>query len=220
MLSRRAEHEGRGFKVNNVKSVSSNIRRCAALSLGVACCATHASAAIVQVGPDFSFNGSSYALLSADLTDSVNDLQAFAVANFFGGNLVTINDQAEHDFVVNTFAPLANGAGDAALFIGLQNDPPGSGTGEWFDGTPFDLSSFEAWGAGEPNNGSGNEPFTFIADIDGLTGAWIDSGDIPTVASQFQTLGIQAFGIVEFIPTPGTAGVLAIAGLAAARRRR
>jgi hypothetical protein len=107
-----------------------------------------ASAAIA--GP-VEFGGHIYLLLqAAGWTDS----EAQAVA--LGGHLVTIDDQSENEWVLDTFAPLASGQGN--LWLGL-NDAAEEGSYTWISGEPV---TFTAWSPGEPNN-QNDEDYAHIA---------------------------------------------------------
>jgi cysteine-rich repeat protein len=100
------------------------------------------------------------------------------------GHLVTINDQAEHDWVVQSF-PRPTGP-DTPLWIGLYQDcndagcctscvlpvcctdcsEPNctalpcepAGSWKWISGEPFDPVTYENWRACSPNNGQLPEP--------------------------------------------------------------
>ena len=77
-------------------------------------------------------NGHSYYLLTSNTWTAA---QAEAVS--LGGNLVTINDAAENDWVFDTFS-----AGQRNLWIGLY-DPELNGTFSWVDGTVFSYSNWD-----------------------------------------------------------------------------
>lgn len=78
------------------------------------------------------------------------DAQAAAVA--MGGNLVTINDLAENDWIFNTFGYWGNQSRD--LWIGF-NDEAFEGTFVWADG---DSNPYTNWASGQPDNYQGNNP--------------------------------------------------------------
>ncbi|MAW60562.1 MAG: hypothetical protein CMJ94_06975 [Planctomycetes bacterium] len=78
------------------------------------------------------------------------DAQAAAVA--MGGNLVTIDDQAENDWVYQTFGNWGNQSRD--LWIGLH-DINTEGVHEWASGATV---SFTNWAIGQPDNYTGNDP--------------------------------------------------------------
>src|SRR5690606_10067700 len=96
-------------------------------------------------------NGHRYQLLSAATWDQS---QATAVA--LGGNLATIRNQGEQDFVFDTFGDL-DGT-QHLLWIGFYNPthaPPNlPGSFTWVDGSPV---TYTNWDVNEPNNGFGTE---------------------------------------------------------------
>jgi hypothetical protein len=109
-------------------------------------CARSASGAVLA-GPVINLtNGHSYFLLSPG-TFAASQAQAVAI----GGNLVTINDAAENDWVADTFATL--GGVNRPLGTGF-NDIAIEGTFVWASG---EANLFTNWAPGEPNNGSGGQ---------------------------------------------------------------
>ncbi|HXJ75077.1 MAG TPA: C-type lectin domain-containing protein, partial [Candidatus Dormibacteraeota bacterium] len=113
-----------------------------------------------------------------------------AEARALGGNLVTINDAAENEWVLNTFFPLT-GVPYASLWIGL-NDAANEGQFVWANGEPV---AFTYWYPGEPNNaGVGGEDYATIRHPSEAppTGSWNDLADTPNPPT---------FGVVE-VPTP------------------
>jgi hypothetical protein len=92
--------------------------------------------------------------------------QALAVA--LGGNLVSIRDQAEQDFVRSNFGNL--GGVDRRIWIGF-NDAAAEGSFAWSDGTP---AKYTNWNPGEPNNSGGVEDY---AELLGSNGRWNDLND-------------------------------------------
>ena len=142
------------------------------------------------------------------------DAEAEAVT--LGGHLVTINDQAENDWVLDTFGDLGNST--AKLWIGLYQTPgspePDDGW-VWISGEPV---TYTNWNVGEPNTDDKypSEDFGHIWDsqlrhVDEVPGSWNDfQGDFQPVP-----------GIVEStVPEPATLSLLALGGLAMLRRRR
>ena len=116
------------------------------MALVVLCLATVPGArAAVWGGPlTNAANGHTYYLLSPN-----NWTDSEAEARGLGGHLVTINDAAENQWVLNTFFPLtANFGPDASLWIGL-NDAANEGQFVWASGEPV---TFTYWYPGEPNN--------------------------------------------------------------------
>ncbi len=92
-------------------------------------------------------NAHAYYLLSANTWWASE-----AEARGLGGHLVTINDAAENQWVLNTFFPLT-GVPYAWLWIGL-NDEANEGQFVWASGEPV---AFTYWYPGEPNNLGGED---------------------------------------------------------------
>lgn len=88
------------------------------------------------------FEGRTY-LLTSEQTDW-NSAQAEAES--LGGNLVSINSQAEQDWLTNTF-------GTQRMWIGFT-DRDNEGSYEWISGDPV---SYTNWAPGEPNNAGGQD---------------------------------------------------------------
>jgi serralysin len=93
--------------------------------------------------PIFSFNNKFYTLGTA-----APWTQAQAQAVSLGGNLVTVNDAAENQFLVNTFG------GAERLWIGLTDEVT-EGVFRWANGEAI---TYTNWASGEPNN-LGNEDY-------------------------------------------------------------
>jgi serralysin len=141
--------------------------------------------------------GHNYLLLSTS-----DWLSAQSAAISLGGNLVTINNQAENDWLFNKWG------NTRSLAIGL-NDAGHEGTFGWVSGEAF---SFSNWYSGEPNNGvgwgTGPENYVYIySEGYGTPGKWNDySGG----AVLFPQPDIQ--GVVE-VPEPTALGLLCLGGL-------
>ena len=106
---------------------------------------------------------------------SWTDAEAMAVA--LGGHLADITDQAENDFLTQTFV------NDRRSWIGL-NDADTEGTFVWSSGEVFDLGVFESFGAAEPNGGTRENYVELFS-----PGQWNDAGnssDKPGIM-EFQT---------------------------------
>lgn len=160
-------------------------------------------------------NNSTYYLLeAAPWTES----QAEAVS--LGGNLATINDQAENDWVVDTFGSV--GGVDRDLWIGLT-DEASEGTFIWASGSDATFRNFDD---GQPSDGgvTGFEDFVYITVIPFdpqdprfpslNTGFWNDVNDVRTGPG-------PAFGVVEIeIPEPTSLALVAGGLLVACTRRR
>jgi hypothetical protein len=149
-------------------------------------------------------NGHTYYLLSQS---SWADAESQAVA--LGGDLVTINDRAENDWVYSTFGRNTN------LWIGLE-DVSGNGQFTWVSGDP---STYRNWALGEPNN-IGTEVIVHM---------WGNEQDISLfpanrVAATWNNVAVDppgftpdVFGVVEVVPEPS--GPLLIVVAAAVARR-
>lgn len=87
-------------------------------------------------------------------------------AQSLGGNLVTINDAAENEYVRSTISNF--GGVPRVLWIGL-NDVAVENTFVWADGSALGYTN---WNAGEPNN-VGNEDYVLM--VDPTTGKWNDA---------------------------------------------
>ncbi|MFM6913198.1 MAG: lectin-like protein, partial [Dolichospermum sp.] len=90
----------------------------------------------------FTYNGKFYLLSNAGTWT-----QAQAQAVTLGGNLVTVNDAAENQFLVNTFG------GTEGLWIGLTDEVT-EGTFKWANG---EAVTYTNWAPGEPNDGRGRD---------------------------------------------------------------
>ncbi len=145
-------------------------------------------------------NGDTYYLLSAG---SWSDSEAFAQT--LGGNLVTINNAAENQWVFNTFSALATtltGNSDPSLWIGLYDPVLNDGSGAqhaadfvWADGEPVTDTD---WYPGEPNNAGGVE---YYASMRGPQ----DASPLASWNDLSNTGGGDAggiYGVVEVVPEP------------------
>jgi len=127
-------------------------------------------------------NGHLYYLLSRNTWTASE-----AEARGLGGHLVTINDAAENQWVLDTFLPLMTGVSDARLWIGL-NDAANEGQFVWASGEPV---TFTNWYPGEPNNLVGVEHYAAIIHLIFAPpdGRWNDISDL-VVNPHILTLGI------------------------------
>ena len=156
-----------------------------------------------------------YLLQSASWTISESE------AEKLGGNLATINDQADNTWVFDTFGSTAAAKGDD-LWIGFYDPQTNDGTGAqhaadfiWADGEPV---SYTNWSAGEPN---GDPELDDEADYtamtafshDGLTpGEWNDKSNTSSTT--------PSLGVVEVLPEPASLGLLSVVAIGLLRMRR
>ena len=116
---------------------------------------------------------------------SWKDAEAQAVG--LGGHLVTLNDEAENAWVLQTFG------GESSLHIGFT-DEGHEGQWTWISGEPV---TYVHWNLGEPNNGMGAFPHENVSAMyggaDPRAGFWNDI--LGSVAEQ------EVMGVVEVAPT-------------------
>jgi hypothetical protein len=107
-----------------------------------------------------------------------------------GGYLATIRNQAEQDFVYQTFQNY--GGQQRLLWIGL-NDYQNQFQWNWVSGEAVTYSN---WAPGEPNNAGGSERFVsiFPAAFGASAGGWNDFGHL------HDAFGYQTYGVVERDP--------------------
>ena len=158
-------------------------------------------------------NGHLYELTPARGTWTAEE----AVAEAMGGQLVSINSQAEQNFVDSTF--LVGSTATVPLWIGLT-DIPSAGSANystWTTGEPVTYTNFNP---GEPNNQNGDEHYIamnwhYSFGASSTMGTWDDLPDGGSTVSYNSTndraLG-PYYGVIEIVPEPGTAGLLVLAG--------
>ena len=171
-----------------MKTQSSNFARILPLAttLALVIFTAPGARAAVLAGPlTNAANGHAYYLLSP-LSWTANEAEAVSL----GGHLVTINDEAEQQWIANTFLPLA---GTHYLWIGLT-DRDVEGTYQWVSG---ETSIYRNWQTGEPNNavsGNYNQDYVHIYPTnDAAAGKWDDR-------SETEAATATAYGIAEVIP--------------------
>jgi len=118
-----------------------------------------------EVGAFWSHQGHRY-LVSAGQTWQ----NAEAYAQSLGGHLVTINDQAEQNWVYSTFGRFGD------FWIGMSDETE-EGTWIWSGGEPVDYTN---WNSGEPNN-SGDEDYAAMWASSGTWNDWPVSKQLPGV---------------------------------------
>jgi hypothetical protein len=137
-------------------------------------------------------NGHLYYLLGEDTWENSQ-----AAAIVLGGDLVTINDETEQDWVFSTFA--SYGGTNRSLWIGLR-EVGMEGNYQWVSGEPV---TYTHWGSGEPNNGCGQESYVQMIKANnghGATpGVWNDNAS-PTLPCF--TVYDPVHGVVEVDLTP------------------
>ena len=183
---------------------------------------------LASAGPVYSFGGHSYFLTNGLSSWTGAQVQAVSL----GGNLVTINDVAEQNFLVSTFLSGAD-ATTKSYWIGI-NDQASEGVFVWASGEPV---TYTNWEVGEPNNyvnafAVNGEDFGVInwtpaQENRGSVGSWNDVPDIGINGSLNGPLPL--LGIVEVAPSAvpeidpaGMGSVLALVtgGLGLLERRR
>jgi hypothetical protein len=132
----------------------------------------------------YSYNGHSYLLSNAGTWT-----EAEAQAMSLGGHLVTINDQAEQNWITATFPSISN------LWIGYTAQET-EGSFKWISG---ENSTYTNWNSGEPNDyyAVGGEDYTHI--MIGYYGLW---NDLPNSLAGYTPMQ----GLIE-IPNNGN-GIL------------
>jgi hypothetical protein len=130
-------------------------------------------------------NGHSYAL-----TDTTDWVRAEVSALSRGGHLTTIRNQAERDFVYQTFGNYNSQPRE--LWIGLH-DTDLDGTHRWTSGEPV---SYTNWAPGEPNGSTTAEQFvaTYYPGHS-AAGQWNDWGH-----RNYDPIGVPFGGVIEVDP--------------------
>jgi hypothetical protein len=175
------------------------------LAAGLALPSLAAAQTIVQ-GPVFNpATGSRYYVIN----NSPNWQASRNLALSMGGDLATINDAAENEFIR---ANLANVGSGRKLFLGLSR-PNAAAPFAWSSGSN---ASYRNWGAGEPNNGQSSNfaqirtdgtwaavenNFTAEAVIE-IAGSIRVPGEFPTIAAA--VAAFNAAGSREIFLAPGS----------------
>ena len=148
--------------------------------------------------PIFTYNGKFYLLSNAA---TWKEAQAQAVS--LGGNLVTVNDATENQFLVNTFG------GTELLWIGLTDEVT-EGQFKWVNG---EAVTYTNWDIGQPNNVLDVEDYAHINNYFSGPGKW---NDLPNDPSQFSFPAQEGYpnslrGIIE-IANPSNDTIIGSAG--------
>ncbi len=140
-----------------------------------------------QWTPDLGGNNHYYVLTSSALPW----LESQAEAVSLGGNLVTVNGQAEQNFLKRVFF---SGTEYRSFWIGL-NDFAQEGQFEWVSGEPVDYIN---WSPGQPDNvPPGEDAVQINFDPGTNNGAWNDLWD--SVHTWYES---DVFGIIELTSLP------------------
>ena len=115
----------------------------------------------LTIDGSFTYGQSTYILTPKAMT--WQDAQAYAESR--GGNLVTINDAAENQWLKDTFGTTE------ALFIGMS-DAETEGTWKWASGQSV---TYTDWAPNEPNDAQGNQDYAILSHIwNSSTDKWDD----------------------------------------------
>jgi Ca2+-binding RTX toxin-like protein len=116
----------------------------------------------------FSYNGNTYLLSNFGSIE-----QAQTQAQSLGGNLVTINDGNEQNWLFNTFLFITFD-GEELLWIGLTDqDQEADADGNKFTWINGDSSTYGNWNLGEPNGGEVEN--YVVMDLMNWRGEWSDT---------------------------------------------
>ena len=147
-----------------MRILTRNVRLLATVAMCLGIVATEADADLTFIDWDVSQGGNGHLYAVTESPSSWFDAEAIAVAH--GGHLVTINNQAEQDWLNATFP-----SGEPFHpWIGLWQDPndpnysePGGGW-VWVDGDP---ATYRNWAPGEPNQslGASEGSMPFLVEI-------------------------------------------------------
>jgi hypothetical protein len=142
-------------------------------------------------------NGNSYYLLAES---SWQAAQEYALT--LGGNLVTINDEPEQEWVFTTFGTY--GGRYRSIWIGLT-DELNEGEFVWVSGEPV---TYDNWMATQPDDPTGNDDYVHMCRISegfpGVTARWNDISSPITWYCNFDPL----CGVVEVPADPSNAEVV------------
>ena len=141
-----------------------------------------------------------------------------AYAATVGGHLVSINSQAEQNFLISTF--LVGSTSTIPLWIGLT-DQPNHDSQSYTTWTTGESVTYRNFNPNEPNNAATDEDYVamnwhYSFGSSNTMGTWNDlpngGSTVSYNATNDRALG-PYYGIVEIVPEPGTVWLLALAGL-------
>jgi hypothetical protein len=165
--------------------VLDNVRVASSASTNLAC---------VIAGPVTNLaNGHIYYLLCSNTWTAAQE-----AAIGLGGNLVTINNAAEQNWVYTNFSSF--GGVSRALWIGLS-DRLQEGNFVWSSG---ETSAYSNWSSGEPNSFSASEDYVHIFapnDFMGRAGKWNDYSNLSAVYPEEPIHTVPLNGVVEIAPS-------------------
>jgi hypothetical protein len=153
--------------------------------------------ALNTISGPITYNSHTYYLLDTALWG-----ESETAAQTLGGHLVTINDQAENDWVWNTFTN--SGENPITLWIGYYRVTPGDSNSAWA-WSSGETPGFTNWQIGEPNNSLGNEDFAaFVPPHQTPSKEWFD---MYAESNTYFNYG-YIYGVVEVansspVPLPG-----------------
>ncbi len=147
-----------------------------------------AALASVLSGPHFRAGSDhAYFLIQAD-----SWLESEAEAGALGGHLATVNEEAEQQWILDTFGALD---GSRSLWIGLRRED--DGVFRWVSGEPV---TYENWLAGQPDNALGGEGYVHLLNAGNEyghpAGLWNDLANSNTLFPTFNPIS----GVAEVAP--------------------
>ena len=131
------------------------------------------------------------------------ECQDYAVAN--GGNLVTINDAAENEFIVSAFLTISGSQEDFWIGFYSTGDYADISTYEWISGEDV---TYMNWRAYQPDYGYGTDAYTVINYLKNGSGYW-DNYPVSWTRR----------AIYEVVPEPATVLLLGLGGAMLRKRK-
>ncbi len=138
--------------------------------------------------------------------------QAKVDAENEGGYLVTINDTAENQWVLDTFSPLSD-LGNS-LWIGFT-DEGNEGTWTWVEDPSlcaYPGDCYTNWFGPEPNDGGTGEDYALMY-------TYRESPRPPGTWNDLANDGHVFHGVIEMVPEPAALSLLALGAVALLRRK-